>query len=1058
MFRNARVVPFGGITSAAVLAVPTVAILAAFFFPHPASATVYIPSSSVTALYHFEDASDSSGNGRNLTASGTAYVTGWFGNAGDTQGTGWFRASSSAMDLSSDFSIGFWINAQATLDDDAVISRRSAGADSIEQISRAQACAAGVLEFVDGTPPCEMQYTTSSPPVGAWQWHLLTRTGSSVEWYVNNTIVTSGSDSDTTNFTTDICVNGRSANVNPVCNAAALGDFHIDELFFMNTRISTSTRNALWNSGSGDTICVTVGCTSSTPPSIGDLLQFKSNGTTSLAEGATTAETSVVLKAIPNSSSTNQLIVQVELATSTSFAGPMTQTSSPVAPGAQASTTVSSITPGSWYWRARAQDTVTFATSSWTQFGTADVFDFTVETDPSPYLQITDGAIRALYHTDHHFAADASGNHYTLTNYGPAATGTGVLGTAADFGTDNTTKYLYASENLGISGGAMSLAAWVKFASIASGDQEIVSVVDSGTDVAYGIEYTGGSTRTLYCQRNRWGAANETASWTNGGNGLATSTWYHVACTFDGTSLRLYVQNDLKAEAAAGSGNGTSAVDTGTGIGAHGGYPSGGGYGKISAMIDEVVVLNRALTAGEVTKLWNSSQGRRVCAQSSGCGGLLSGTIATSTTWSKAEGPYIVSSTVTINAGKTITIEPGTIIKFKPSTSLIVNGELDVQGGALSSTLVYFTSYKDDSVGGDTNGDGGATAPVAGDWGHIQINSGASTTIAGSVVRYGGSTASSTIYVTGGTLNARYTDISYSSDYGIYSTGGATTVTESAIHDNDYGLYITGGTVTVASSTIYNNATSSAWKTGSPTSTMKWNFWGGWYPLDDTYDGSSEKNTSTENAGPWHATQNTSGTGAKISDYIDADNYYTAYLSHPNVNTWSPLAVYTNTSTYVMRVGSSTQYQTQLEDGIDTWNDTTVGYINLEKASSYPNSQWDVAAADITSSTLDWAGLYVPRGWAWFYIPSSTSIAHIYFNTARMGVEMNKQCVTTHELGHALGLAHSPEGNLMDQTCQIGSSQTNLSAQDISDFRLLWTPALHPIFDPHRLKNIIQWQ
>jgi len=87
---------------------------------------------------------------------------------------------------------------------------------------------------------------------------------------------------------------------------------------------------------------------------------------------------------------------------------------------------------------------------------------------------------------------------------------------------------------------------------------------------------------TLYCQRNRWGSANQTASWTNGGSGLSTSIWYHIVCTYDGTNLRLYVNNDLKAGPASASGNGSSGANSGTGIGAHGGYPSGGGYGKIS--------------------------------------------------------------------------------------------------------------------------------------------------------------------------------------------------------------------------------------------------------------------------------------------------------------------------------------------------------------------------------------------------------------------------------------------------------------------------------------------
>ncbi|MCD6519861.1 MAG: hypothetical protein J7M05_08070 [Anaerolineae bacterium] len=124
--------------------------------------------------------------------------------------------------------------------------------------------------------------------------------------------------------------------------------------------------------------------------------------------------------------------------------------------------------------------------------------------------------------------------------------------------------------------------------------------------------------------------------------------------------------------------------------------------------------------------------------------------ITSTTQWTK-EHLYVIENDITIIPGATLAIEGGTIIKFAPFADLIVQGALQVneppafvhiflpiifKGGALtqnaallpllrlSPTLpavekVYFTSLKDDTLGGDTNGDGEASTPQKGDWGAI---------------------------------------------------------------------------------------------------------------------------------------------------------------------------------------------------------------------------------------------------------------------------------------------------------------------------------------------------
>jgi hypothetical protein len=109
------------------------------------------------------------------------------------------------------------------------------------------------------------------------------------------------------------------------------------------------------------------------------------------------------------------------------------------------------------------------------------------------------------------------------------------------------------------------------------------------------------------------------------------------------------------------------------------------------------------------------------------------GTITGNVTWNA--GPtHILSCTTTIPPGSTLTLGPGTIVKGGPGSQLVVNGSLVVSG--TSASPVVFTSIKDDSTAGDTNGDGNASSPAAGDWGGITVPGAGSADMSYPQIRY----------------------------------------------------------------------------------------------------------------------------------------------------------------------------------------------------------------------------------------------------------------------------------------------------------------------------------
>lgn len=196
---------------------------------------------------------------------------------------------------------------------------------------------------------------------------------------------------------------------------------------------------------------------------------------------------------------------------------------------------------------------------------------------------------------------------YTLTNNNSVTFPAGKFSNGASLGTSNTNKYLSVNNDMGITSGAVSISLWVKILT-APGTNVLYALFergDAGVDVRHWIKYIdSGGTKKVQFNRQRENTANDFVDYNVD---LGTSEWKHLVLTYNGTTIRGYL-NGVDVGNAASSGNGASGVDIDyTYIGAQRTQtPSVAQYA--SAIIDDVSIWNRALTAAEVALIFKENR------------------------------------------------------------------------------------------------------------------------------------------------------------------------------------------------------------------------------------------------------------------------------------------------------------------------------------------------------------------------------------------------------------------------------------------------------------------
>jgi parallel beta-helix repeat protein len=173
-------------------------------------------------------------------------------------------------------------------------------------------------------------------------------------------------------------------------------------------------------------------------------------------------------------------------------------------------------------------------------------------------------------------------------------------------------------------------------------------------------------------------------------------------------------------------------------------------------------------------------------------------TISSSTTWTYAGSPYIITGNILVYFSASepvLTIEPGVEVRFngncylKIGNTLTSKGRLVAQG--TSDRPIIFTSN--------------TTPPTAGDWGGIRFyyHASAESILEHVKVEYGSYSTYGEIYLSNSSPTIRNSTISNSSNDGIYMAGdSAPVITDSTISDNGgEGIFVSGTAASVSNIT-----------------------------------------------------------------------------------------------------------------------------------------------------------------------------------------------------------------------------------------------------------------
>lgn len=215
--------------------------------------------------------------------------------------------------------------------------------------------------------------------------------------------------------------------------------------------------------------------------------------------------------------------------------------------------------------------------------------------DIEPGYSTSDSGLVAYWPFDEDSGTTATevvgGHDGSLTGL-PTIGSTGILGTTA-YEFDGSGDYVTVPEAPALemnNTNAVTVSMWVRKEAVQSGWIALLQ----HSDQSYNLQFESGNTPAFTIYDGGWNTANS-------GINVNTNQWYHIAGTFDGSDIRIYVDGVQEGTATANYIADASGFDIGIGenLDATGRHFNG--------TIDEVRVYDRALSASEIEQLAEGS-------------------------------------------------------------------------------------------------------------------------------------------------------------------------------------------------------------------------------------------------------------------------------------------------------------------------------------------------------------------------------------------------------------------------------------------------------------------